>query len=248
MVFNSGINPHVVLFEIIHCSPTRLQYQNIYYGNDNMIHVFDGTKYAQKNIVNVANYLISSQRSSMIQYLSNRSALKILPENIVNTICNTIDSTFMAETDTERGTEKEWEETIKKFNNVRNYLRLAIKSTRDHCMGTYNTFSAANIQKNEISSISTKLSKRIKKYSLDDDSDKSIGDEPMNDNNGNENIYDMEFDDDDDFDLRPEKKISDSYSSDDSSSDSESELMKKKGKKMSKSCHITIAKKSRSKK
>jgi hypothetical protein len=70
-IFNSGKNPFVVYFELVHCNPDRPMYHNLCYVDDRTIRVFTQEGWTDKCWNNIMSTVITKEESSMSNYLSN---------------------------------------------------------------------------------------------------------------------------------------------------------------------------------
>lgn len=133
-IFNCAIHPHVSFFESIHCNYEKVNYQNVYYIGNNVICVYNGTDFVNKDITKLINFFIRSQRISMIEFI--QTTCQTICDKIIKKIHDTIMSTQILGDSSSYESESAREE----LKNIRKLMLASMRNTKNTCYDTYNNF------------------------------------------------------------------------------------------------------------
>ena len=127
-VFDSNENAYVSLFKLVHCNPSRSNYHNMYYINNNKLLVFMNDRWYEKDPTQTMQIVIDKERDALINFLDRNSML--LSGSRYTKICDLIDSTYFSDNDDISHVEKVY------------YARKNIKNTLIETLEKYQTLHA----------------------------------------------------------------------------------------------------------
>jgi hypothetical protein len=161
-ILNSGKNPFIVMFELIHCNDNRPLYNNIVYIDKDKLFVYNGEEWIKKNHDDVTAIIMNGEENSLVDYFFIMK--KFLDEKSFKSIHDTIESVQIRK----NGSKKEWDKTIILRNEAMNGMIYLLKEhnnikSENDIIKKYSSIEFDNNNKSSFRNKSVEIAKRTLK-------------------------------------------------------------------------------------